>query len=78
MGGFGVEDTTMGADPRALLGALLRLRTLEGAVDMDTLLGFFPLPSGSEEGKYPESLLDEESTSLVGKVVCPVVGTASG
>jgi hypothetical protein len=64
MGGFGVVDTTMGAETRALLGALLRLRTLEGAVDMDTLLLFFLLrSSGSDEGKYPESLLEEESTS---------------
>jgi hypothetical protein len=72
IGGLGVEDTTMGAEPRALLGALLRLRTLdgtlEGAVDMETLFLLLRF-SGSEEGKYPESLLEEESSAEVGSGV---------
>lgn len=66
MGGLGVDDITMGVDPRALLGARLRLRARDGARDMSASVldrGLrFPRVSDLGEGKYPESLLEEEST----------------
>lgn len=52
----------MGAEPLALVGARLLLRVRDGGIDMEALFRRF---SDSGEGKYPESLLEEESTSKV-------------
>lgn len=62
----------MGAEPRALLGALLWLLAREGACDMELRFRLFSL-SDSGEGKYPESLLSEESTVEFWKTVAATV-----
>lgn len=58
----------MGAEPLALLGALLLLLALECAMDIESLFPLLFCFSDSGEGKYPESLLSEESTAEVVKV----------